>query len=278
MTSSSTTVERGASETSSEPLRSLLDVRNLRVDFGTGQRRTVAIDGLNLQMAPGSTLAVLGESGSGKSVTAKAIMGLLPAQARVSAEHITFAGTDLLALDAKAHRSVLGAQIAMVFQDALTSLNPVVPVGKQIAEMYRIHRRCDRREAQDRAVEMMRTVKIPDAARRSRDYPFQFSGGMRQRVMIAMALALEPQLIIADEPTTALDVTVQAQILDVLTELREQRGMALMLITHDLGVAAQVADNALVMYAGRAAEVATMDELLDRPAHPYTRGLLATGC
>ncbi len=255
----------------------LLDVRGLRVDFHTAEGRLTAIDDLSFSIEHGHALAVLGESGSGKSVTAKAIMGILPKPAaRVAGGQVLLEGEDLLALSAKRLRAVRGARIAMVFQDALTSLNPVVPVGAQIAEMYRIHRGANRRDAQTKAVQMMQAVRIPGAAARAGDYPFQFSGGMRQRVMIAMALALDPQLLIADEPTTALDVTVQAQILDLLQELRAERGMALMLITHDLGVAGQVADEALVMYAGTAAEVAPMAELMERPSHPYTLGLLGS--
>ncbi|WP_347350577.1 ABC transporter ATP-binding protein [Intrasporangium sp.] len=255
----------------------LLEVRGLSVQFRSAEGPLTAIDDLSFTIGHGQALAVLGESGSGKSVTAKAIMGILPQPAaKVTAGQVLLEGEDLLALTPKRLRAVRGAKIAMVFQDALTSLNPVVPVGAQIAEMYRIHRGDNRRDAQAKAVEMMRAVRIPDARNRAADYPFQFSGGMRQRVMIAMALALDPQLLIADEPTTALDVTVQAQILDLLQELRSERGMALMLITHDLGVASQVADEALVMYAGSAVERAPMAELMQRPSHPYTLGLLSS--
>ncbi len=254
----------------------LLEVRDLQVTFRTPHGPVPVIDGLSFDVAPRAALAVLGESGSGKSVTAKAVMGLLPkSAARVTRGEILLDGVDLLKLG-KGMRKVRGARISMVFQDALTSLNPVVPVGTQIAEMYRIHRGTNRADARAQAVEMMRRVRIPDAARRAGDYPFQFSGGMRQRVMIAMAIALDPQLLIADEPTTALDVTVQAQILDLLRELREEQGMALMLITHDIGVASTVTDDALVMYAGRLAEVAPTAQLMDRPAHPYTLGLVGS--
>ncbi|MDN5796376.1 MAG: ABC transporter ATP-binding protein [Intrasporangium sp.] len=257
--------------------QNLLEVRGLSVQFRSAEGHLTAIDDLSLTIGHGEALAVLGESGSGKSVTAKAIMGILPhPAARITSGQVLLEGEDLLTLSPRRLRTVRGEKMAMVFQDALTSLNPVVPVGAQIAEMYRIHRGDNRREAQAKAVEMMRAVRIPDAKNRAKDYPFQFSGGMRQRVMIAMALALDPQLLIADEPTTALDVTVQAQILDLLQELRTERGMALMLITHDLGVAGQVADEALVMYAGSAVERAPMTELMQRPAHPYTLGLLSS--
>ncbi|WP_248583158.1 ABC transporter ATP-binding protein [Nocardioides sp. InS609-2] len=255
----------------------LLEVRNLGVEFRTRQGAFTAIDDLSFTIGPGKTLAVLGESGSGKSVTAKAIMGILPRPpARVTQGEILLEGVDLLSLPRKKFRTVQGARISMVFQDSLTSLNPVVPVAKQVAELYKIHRGASNRDAMTAAVDMLRAVRIPDAANRAKDYPFQFSGGMRQRVMIAMALALDPQLLIADEPTTALDVTVQAQILDLLGELQADRGMALMLITHDLGVAGQIAEQALVMYAGGLAELAPMAELMERPAHPYSRGLLGS--
>ncbi|WP_329373311.1 ABC transporter ATP-binding protein [Streptomyces sp. NBC_00669] len=255
----------------------LLEVKNLGIEFRSGERRLPAVQDLSFSIARGSTLAVLGESGCGKSITAKAIMGILPTPpARITGGQILLDGTDLLGLSPKAFRKVQGAEIAMVFQDALSALNPVVPVVRQIAELYRIHRGAGRRDAETAAIDMMKAVKIPDAANRARDYPFQFSGGMRQRIMIAMALALEPKLLIADEPTTALDVTVQAQILDLLAELQQERDMSLMLITHDLGVAAHIAEEALVMYAGGAVEQAPIAELLDRPAHPYTIGLLGS--
>ncbi|SCD66226.1 oligopeptide transport system ATP-binding protein [Streptomyces sp. TverLS-915] len=255
----------------------LLHVENLGIEFRSGDRRLPAVQNLSFSIERGRTLAVLGESGCGKSVTAKAIMGILPTPpARVTGGRVLLDGVDLLALAPKAFRKVRGADVAMVFQDALSALNPVVPVVRQIAEVYRIHRGASRRDAETAAVDMMRAVKIPDAANRARHYPFQFSGGMRQRIMIAMALALEPRLLIADEPTTALDVTVQAQILDLLAELQRERDMSLMLITHDLGVAAHIAEEALVMYAGGAVEQAPIAELLDRPAHPYTIGLLGS--
>jgi oligopeptide transport system ATP-binding protein len=255
----------------------LLEVRDLHVEFRTRDGIAKAVNGVSYAVDAGETLAVLGESGSGKSVTAQAVMGILDMPpGRITGGEILFRGRDLLKLKEEERRGIRGAGMAMIFQDALSALNPVVPVVRQIAELYRIHRGASRRDAETAAIDMMRAVRIPDARNRARDYPFQFSGGMRQRIMIAMALALEPKLLIADEPTTALDVTVQAQILDLLAELQQERDMSLMLITHDLGVAAQIAEEALVMYAGGAVEQAPIAELLDRPAHPYTIGLLGS--
>jgi oligopeptide transport system ATP-binding protein len=223
----------------------------------------------------GETLAVLGESGAGKSVTAQAIMGTLDSPPGfVTGGQVLFRGQDLLTMSARERRAVRGARLAMIFQDALSALNPVVPVGVQLGEMFRVHRGASRREARAGAVELMDRVRIPAAKERVGDYPHQFSGGMRQRIMIAMALALEPDVIIADEPTTALDVTVQAQVMDLLAELQREFTMGLVLITHDLGVVAGVADRIAVMYAGRIVETAPVRELYRRPAHPYTRGLL----
>ncbi|MGN8027716.1 ABC transporter ATP-binding protein [Microbacterium sp. 22242] len=260
-------------------MTALLEVQNLSLEFrgARGAAPIPALQDVSFTLDRGETLAVLGESGSGKSITAKAVMGILPKPAaQVTAGRILFDGEDLLTLSPARMRSVQGARIAMVFQDALSALNPVQTVATQIAELYRVHRGHSRRDAKERAIEMMRLVRIPDAARRADDYPFQFSGGMRQRIMIAMALALDPDVLIADEPTTALDATVQAQILELLVEVTAARGMALMLITHDLGVAGQLADRALVMYAGRVAESGPIDALFDGPAHPYTRGLLGS--
>ena len=253
----------------------LLSVEDLVVEFHTRDGVVRAINGASFQLHRGETLALLGESGSGKSVTAQAILGLLetpPAVIRGGA--IRYEGTDLLRLGAAARREGRGRDIAMVFQDALSALNPVFPVGWQIAEPL-IHRAgVPRTEALERAIHLMERVHIPAARRRVHDYPHQFSGGMRQRVMIAMALALEPKILIADEPTTALDVTVQAQIMDLLAELRREANLALLLITHDLGVVADVADRIAVMYAGRIVEQADVHALYDAPAHPYTKGLL----
>ncbi|TDC76287.1 ABC transporter ATP-binding protein [Streptomyces hainanensis] len=253
----------------------LLEVQDLSVEFDTRDGVVRAVDGVGLALAAGETLAVLGESGSGKSVTAQAVMGILDSPpGRITGGRVLFQGRDLLTLSAEERRRIRGERMAMIFQDALSALNPVLTVGFQLAEMFRVHRGMSRRESAARAVGLMDRVGIPAAARRAGDYPHQFSGGMRQRVMIAMALALEPELIIADEPTTALDVTVQAQVMDLLAELRREYRMGLILITHDLGVVADVADRIAVMYAGRIVEQAPVRELYRRPAHQYTRGLL----
>ncbi|MEV7633274.1 ABC transporter ATP-binding protein [Microbacterium sp. NPDC089318] len=259
-------------------MTALLDVQNLSLEFrSAGGTRIPALQDVSLTLERGETLAVLGESGSGKSITAKAIMGILPKPAsRVTSGRIMFDGDDLLTLPPARLRKVQGARIAMVFQDALSALNPVQTVSTQIAELYRVHRGMPKRQAVAAAVDMMRAVRIPDAANRANDYPFQFSGGMRQRIMIAMALALDPDILIADEPTTALDATVQAQILELLSEITQERRMALLMITHDLGVAGQLADRALVMYAGRVAESGPIGSMFDTPAHPYTKGLLGS--
>ncbi|GAA2889113.1 ABC transporter ATP-binding protein [Microbacterium esteraromaticum] len=259
-------------------MTALLDVQNLSLEFRSGGRPPIpALQDVSFTLDRGETLAVLGESGSGKSITAKAIMGILPKPAsRVTGGRIMFDGEDLLTLPPARLRKVQGARIAMIFQDALSALNPVQTVSTQIAELYRVHRGMPKRQAIAAAIDMMRAVRIPDAANRANDYPFQFSGGMRQRIMIAMALALDPDVLIADEPTTALDATVQAQILELLSEITQERRMALLMITHDLGVAGQLADRALVMYAGRVAESGPIGTMFDRPAHPYTRGLLGS--
>ncbi|MFE9423040.1 ABC transporter ATP-binding protein [Kitasatospora sp. NPDC006697] len=253
----------------------LLDVRDLHVEFKTRDGVVKAVNGVNYSVSAGETLAVLGESGSGKSVTAQAIMGILDMPpASIPQGEILFRGEDMLTMDKEQRRRIRGGKIAMIFQDALSSLNPVLPVGYQLGEMFRAHRGEKRKEAKAKAIELMERVRIPAAAQRVNDYPHQFSGGMRQRIMIAMALALEPDLIIADEPTTALDVTVQAQVMDLLAELQAEFHMGLILITHDLGVVADVADKIAVMYAGRIVETAPVHQLYASPAHPYTRGLL----
>jgi oligopeptide transport system ATP-binding protein len=253
----------------------LLEVRDLRVEFRTRDGITHAVDGVSYEVDAGETLAVLGESGSGKSVTAQAVMGILDIPpGRIGGGQVLFRGTDLLTLKEEERRRIRGAQMAMIFQDALSALNPVLTVGDQLGEMFTVHRGMSRRDARTKAVELMDRVRIPAAAQRVRDYPHQFSGGMRQRIMIAMALALEPALIIADEPTTALDVTVQAQVMDLLAELQREYEMGLVLITHDLGVVADVADRIAVMYAGRIVEQAPVHDIYKAPAHPYTRGLL----
>ncbi|WP_329220735.1 ABC transporter ATP-binding protein [Streptomyces sp. NBC_01485] len=253
----------------------LLEVRDLHVEFRTRDGNARAVNGVSYGVDAGETLAVLGESGSGKSVTAQAIMGILDMPpGRITGGEILFQGRDLLRLKEEERRKVRGAEMAMIFQDALSSLNPVLTVGDQLGEMFVVHRGMSRKDARTKAVELMDHVRIPAARERVRDYPHQFSGGMRQRIMIAMALALEPALIIADEPTTALDVTVQAQVMDLLAELQREYHMGLILITHDLGVVADVADRIAVMYAGRIVESAPVHDIYKAPAHPYTRGLL----
>jgi oligopeptide transport system ATP-binding protein len=252
------------------PGRSALRVRGLSVRF----RGVPAVTDVDLDVAPGELVALLGESGSGKSVTARAIMGLNAENADAGADELRLGATDLLALDNEERRRLRGHRMSLVFQDALSALNPVLSVGDQIGDLIRAHTGASRRAARARAVELLETVGIPGASRRVGDYPHQFSGGMRQRILIGMAIALEPELLLADEPTTALDVTVQAQILELLDRLRHELGMAVLLITHDLGVVSEVADRVAVMYAGRIVERGGGDDLLSRPAHPYTEGLL----
>jgi oligopeptide transport system ATP-binding protein len=255
----------------------LLEVEDLHVEFRSRGSAVRAVNGLSYTLEEGETLAILGESGSGKSVSAQAVMGILDTPpAYVTRGSVRFRGTELVGMPEKKRRAYRGAKIAMIFQDALSALNPVHRVGDQIAEMLVVHRKTSRREARARAVELMDRVRIPSAAARVNDFPHQFSGGMRQRVMIAMALALEPDVLIADEPTTALDVTVQAQIMKLLSELQDEMAMGLILITHDLGVVADVADRIALMYAGRVVEQADVEDLYARPAHPYAEGLLAS--
>jgi len=252
----------------------LLRVEDLSVEFRTAAGATRVVDSVGFAVPRGGALGIVGESGSGKSMTSLAIMGLLP-KGGTATGSIVFDGKDLLAQRESAMRRIRGDRIAMIFQDPLSSLNPYYTVGVQIAEAYRSHRSgVSARAAKKVAIEAMERVHIHDAARRADHYPHQFSGGMRQRIMIAMAIALDPAVLIADEPTTALDVTVQAQIMALLQELQEERQMGLILITHDLGVVADVADRIAVMYAGRLVETATVHELYAAPAHPYTRGLL----
>jgi len=257
-------------------MSAILKVDDLRVSFATEDGVVQAVSGVSFELQAGEVLAIVGESGSGKSVTAQTITGLTRApNARITGS-VTYRGRELNGLDDDQLRDVRGEQIAMIFQDPMTSLNPVYRVGDQIAEMIRAHRDVSKREAGDRAVELLRSVGIPNPERRVRHYPHEFSGGMRQRVMIAMALALEPDVLIADEPTTALDVTVQAQILRLIDQLNRDRDLAVILITHDLGVVAEVADRVVVMYAGQIVENATLDETFYDPQHPYTWGLLGS--
>jgi peptide/nickel transport system ATP-binding protein/oligopeptide transport system ATP-binding protein len=255
---------------------SLLSVEGLTVAFATGRGPVNAVEAISMAIEPGEVLGIVGESGSGKSVTALAVMGLLPQPpARVLAGRILFEGTDLLTLPERRLRRLRGPGIGMVFQEPMSSLNPVFTIGDQISETLRAHERLGPAARRSRALALLDRVGIPSAARRLDDYPHQLSGGQRQRVMIAIALACNPRLLIADEPTTALDVTIQAQILDLLLELRAERGMAVMLITHNMGVVAETADRVLVMYSGRVVEQSPVAALFDRPAHPYTRGLLS---
>ncbi|MFL5149387.1 MAG: ABC transporter ATP-binding protein, partial [Microvirga sp.] len=252
----------------------LLDVENLQTHFRTPDGVNRAVDGVSFQVKEGETLAIVGESGCGKSVTANSILRLIPEPPGKIAGAIRFEGRDLLALPERAMRDIRGNDISMIFQEPMTSLNPVLTIGRQLRETLRLHEGLERRAAEDRAVEMLNLVGIPEARRRLREYPHQLSGGMRQRVMIAMALACSPKLLIADEPTTALDVTIQAQILDLMRDLKRRIGAAIVLITHDLGVVAEVAERVMVMYAGRKVEEAPVAALFRSPRHPYTQGLL----
>jgi oligopeptide/dipeptide ABC transporter ATP-binding protein len=255
----------------------LLSVRDLRVGFVTEAGRVQAVDGVSFEVAPGEVLAIVGESGSGKSVTAQTIIGLTRSHNSRIEGSVWLEGEELLDADDEALRSVRGERIGMVFQDPMTSFNPVYRVGDQIVEAIRTHREeTSKEEGRRRAVELLDSVGIPDADRRVDDYPHQFSGGMRQRAMIAMALSLDPELLIADEPTTALDVTIQAQVLRLLERLNRERHLTTILITHDLGVVAEVADRVLVMYAGRVVEEGTLEEIFYDPQHPYTWGLLGS--
>jgi peptide/nickel transport system ATP-binding protein len=255
----------------------LLQVRDLSVEFRTEQGRLPAVDAVSFDVMPGETLAIVGESGSGKTVTALSLLRLIPdPPGRISCGAVMFEGKDLLKISEREIQAVRGDRIAMIFQEPMSSLNPSLTVGLQIAEPLRVHRQLSWNAAHDKARDLLGRVRIPDAASRITAYPHQFSGGMRQRAMIAMALACRPKLIIADEPTTALDVTVQAQILSLLKELTRETQAALVLITHDLGVVARYADRVCVMYAGRIVESGTAHEIYTRPRHPYTLGLMAS--
>jgi oligopeptide transport system ATP-binding protein len=258
-----------------DPTAELLAVRDLQVEFRTRDGVAKAVQGVSFTVRPGSTLAILGESGCGKSVTAQAVMGILDTPPGfVTGGQVLYRGVDVLKLPEEDRRKVRANHIAMIFQDALSALNPVFNVGWQIGEPFRKHRGMSRADAKRRAIELMDLVRIPAARQRVNDYPHQFSGGMRQRVMIAMSLALDPDVLIADEPTTALDVTVQAQIMKLLADLQAERNMGMILITHDMGVVADVADRISVMYAGRIIEEAPVHDIYANPAHPYTKALL----
>jgi peptide/nickel transport system ATP-binding protein len=255
----------------------VLDVKNLQTVFFTNSGLFKAVDDVSFQVRRGETLAIVGESGCGKSVTALSVMRLVPdPPGRVVSGSVMLEGTDLLGLDEAEMRKVRGDRISMIFQEPMTSLNPVMRIGDQIAEAVRLHRPISARDAWTQAVDMLRLVRIPEPKRRAQEYPHQMSGGMRQRAMIAMALACRPALLIADEPTTALDVTIQAQILALIVDLQTRLGTGLILITHDLGVVAQTAQRVIVMYAGKKVEEATVEDLFDHPRHPYTRGLMAS--
>ena len=253
----------------------MLEIKGLKTHFKTDDGWLHAVDGVDMTLDAGETLCVVGESGCGKSVTAKTVLKLIDMPpGKIVAGQVLWQGRDLVPLSPVEMQAIRAKEIAIIFQEPMTSLNPVFTVGEQIAESLRLHEGLSRKDAMDRAVEMLRLVRIPTPERRVRDYPHQFSGGMRQRVMIAIALACKPKLLIADEPTTALDVTIQAQILDLMAELKSTMGMAVMLITHAMGVVAEVAQRVVVMYAGKVVEEATVEELFANPRHPYTQGLI----
>lgn len=255
----------------------ILKVEDLKTSFMTSSGEVQAVRGVSFEVHKGEILGIVGESGSGKSVTSMSILRLLADTARIKNGKIEFEGTDLTKVSDKQMREIRGQKIAMVFQDPMSSLNPLIPVGKQVAEMIHVHHpEMKRDELQAATLELFREVRIPEAEKRLKSYPHEFSGGMRQRVMIAMALACNPKIIIADEPTTALDVTIQAQILDLLRSLKDRINSSIMLITHDLGVIAEMADYVVVMYAGRVVEKGTVEEIFAHPSHPYTIGLMAS--
>jgi oligopeptide/dipeptide ABC transporter ATP-binding protein len=267
------TPSTGAARDGDQPI---LEIRDLHTEFKVHGGVVHAVDGVNLTIPQGKTVGLVGESGSGKSITALSIMRLLEKNGRISGGEILFHGTNLLELPDEEMRDIRGNDISQIFQEPMTALNPVYPVGEQIAEAVRLHQKVDQTQAWERAVEMLRLVGISDPGRRAREYPHELSGGMRQRVMIAMALSCNPELLIADEPTTALDVTIQAQILELMRELRERTGAAILLITHDLGVVAEMCDEVAVMYAGRIVEQASTRAIFGSPKHPYTQGLLSS--
>ncbi|MCP4749240.1 MAG: ABC transporter ATP-binding protein [Desulfobacteraceae bacterium] len=258
-----------------KPNTNLLDVKGMKIHFHSSEGVAKAVDGISFHLDRGEVLGIVGESGCGKSVTAKSIMRLIPTPpGKIAAGQIIFDGTDLLKLSIQQMRRIRGNRIAMIFQEPMTSLNPVFTIGDQISEMFILHRGLRRKQALEQAVEMLAKVQIPEPCKRSREYPHQLSGGMRQRAMIAMALACDPQILIADEPTTALDVTIQAQIIDLMLQLKEDFHTSIIMITHDLGVIAEIAQTVAVMYAGKIVEQAPAVDLFDRASHPYTQGLL----
>ena len=252
----------------------LLEIKDLRTVFDTAKGRISAVDGVSLSLNSGDTMGIVGESGCGKTMLALSIMNLIPANGKIVNGEIIFAGKDLLKLSSEEMRQKRGSEIAMVFQEPMTSLNPVLRIGEQIAEAIRLHQKLPPKEALDLSIDQLREVGIDDPEKIVRGYPHQLSGGMRQRVMIAMAMSCHPQLLLADEPTTALDVTIQAQILGLITSLKEKNNMAVILITHDLGIIAQAARHVAVMYAGKIVESSTVENIFDHPLHPYTRGLI----
>jgi peptide/nickel transport system ATP-binding protein len=270
------TASRQGADAAASHAPALLEIDNLRTWFATLAGTVRSVDGVSLTLHAGQTLGIVGESGCGKSVTAMSVLRLVPTPPARHQGAVRLRGTDLLALSEAQMRQVRGNRISMIFQEPMTSLNPVLTVGRQIAETVQLHQKATRREAQARAVDMLRLVQIPEPERRAAEYPHQLSGGMRQRVMIALALACNPEVLIADEPTTALDVTIQAQILDLIKRLQAELGMGVIMITHDLGVIAESCDRVAVMYAGRKVEEADVADLFDRPLHPYTRALMAS--
>ena len=255
-------------------MASLLSVENLQVQFQTKKGINTAVDGVSFSVEKGRILGIVGESGCGKSVTSMSILQLLGSNARISGGSIKLDGKELIGLPEKEMCRIRGNDIAMIFQDPMTALNPTLTIGTQLMEPIMLHQNCGKKEAWTRAVDVLKRVGIAAPEKRMKEYPHQLSGGMRQRVMIAMAVSCEPRLLIADEPTTALDVTIQAQILELMCELREKMGTAIMLITHDMGVVAETADDVLVLYAGKAVEYGSIEDIFERPKHPYTQGLL----
>ncbi len=262
--------------TSRDDTRPLLEVENLKVEFDTYGGTVQAVRGVSFSVDAGETLAIVGESGCGKSVTVQSIMGLIPMPpGRITSGTAKLRGVDIIGRKVFNGEDIRGGQVGMIFQDPMSSLNPTMNIGSQIAETLEVHRGYSKKQAFQRAIELLDMTRIPEAAKRAKQYPFEFSGGMLQRSMIAMAIACEPAILIADEPTTALDVTIQAQVLDLMSDLQRETGMAIILITHDLGVVARMADEVLVMYAGQIAEKGTVDDIFYRSAHPYTLGLRA---